>query len=319
MKSKKVSIIVPVYKVEKYLEECLESLRNQTYTNLEIILCNDESPDRCPQICDEYAEKDSRFKVIHKKNGGAASARNAGLEIATGDYIGFVDSDDFVDDNYIEKLVDNLEENEVDISVCGYFDLYKDCVERIQIEKTGIYSEVEFLDRFLWDWKCGLIWNKLFKAELLRNVRFTEGNIIDDEFFTYKVVMNSKKIIVRDEPLIYYRMRMSGVMNNGKKEKQLLDRMNYLTERFELVTKEYPELYLKYLYNLTDNIITIRREANNYENVVAAIKAFQWKYCMKIMSSSLNYKIKYAYLKELLFGNKSSLLVEDKKKDKFFD
>ena len=105
MGNKKISIIIPVYKVECYLEECMESLLKQSYHNLEIILIDDESPDKCPQICDFYMEKDDRVKVIHKKNGGAASARNSGLDIATGDYICFVDSDDFVDSNYIKELL----------------------------------------------------------------------------------------------------------------------------------------------------------------------------------------------------------------------
>lgn len=319
MKNKKVSIIVPVYKVEKYLEECLESLENQTYTNFEIILCDDESPDKCPKICDEYAQKDTRFKVLHKKNGGAASARNAGLEIATGEYIGFVDSDDLVNVQYIEKLVNNLEESEADISVCGYFNLNKVSAEKIAIEKTGIYSEVEFLNRFLWDWKCGLLWNKLFKAEVLKNVRFAEGHVIDDEFFTYKAVMNSKKVVVADEPLIYYRLRSSGVMTQGKIERQLSDRMEYLTERFELVTKRYPELYLDYLYNMADNVIIIKREAKAYKGLQEKVKQFQNNFCFPVLFSKISYKMKYAYLREMFLTGESTAAVGRETTDLFFD
>lgn len=111
METKKISIIVPIYKVEQFIDKCIDSIVNQSYNNLEIILIDDGSPDRCPEICDEWAKKDSRIKVIHKENGGAASARNAGLEIATGDYIGFVDSDDWIDKDMYEFLIKQLPED----------------------------------------------------------------------------------------------------------------------------------------------------------------------------------------------------------------
>ena len=112
-----VSIIVPIYKVEPYLRRCLDSIVNQSYTNLEIILVDDGSPDNCPQICDEYASKDNRIKVIHKKNGGLSDARNAGLDICKGEYISFVDSDDWVDEKYIETLLDLAIKENVDIAI----------------------------------------------------------------------------------------------------------------------------------------------------------------------------------------------------------
>ena len=115
-----ISVIIPVYKVEKYLDRCLESIVNQTYKNLEIILIDDGSPDNCPAICDEYAQKDSRIKVIHKANGGVSSARNKGIDVATGDYIGFVDSDDWIEPDMYETLIKNAEQYNSDISRCSY-------------------------------------------------------------------------------------------------------------------------------------------------------------------------------------------------------
>ena len=115
----KISVIVPVYKVEKYLDRCVESIVNQTYKNLEIILVDDGSPDNCPVMCDEWAEKDERIRVIHKENGGLADARNAGMNIATGDYIGFVDSDDWIEPNMYEVLLKNALKYDADISRCG--------------------------------------------------------------------------------------------------------------------------------------------------------------------------------------------------------
>ena len=115
-----VSMIIPVYEVEAYLGECLETVLNQTYKNLEIILIDDESPDRCPEICDQYAQKDERIKVIHQKNGGAANARNHGLDMATGEYICFIDSDDKIENNYVEKLLGAIKENKAEVVVCSF-------------------------------------------------------------------------------------------------------------------------------------------------------------------------------------------------------
>lgn len=317
MENKKVSIVIPVYKVEKYIEECLESLRKQTYTNLEIILCDDESPDRCPEICEKYAQVDSRFQVIHKKNGGAASARNAGLEIATGEYLGFVDSDDVVEKDYIESLVRILEENDADISVCAFSNLYVNTEQYIEMENTGDYSQVQYLERFLKDWKCGLIWNKLYKRELLGDIRFAEGHVIDDEFFTYQLVMNAKKITVSNLSLYKYRMRKSGVMNQGKQKKMLRDRMEYFPERFELVTARYPQLYGKYLENLSDNIIRFAREAKALG--VKEAKMLQKKYFRNVVCGPIYWKMKYTYVKEMLLRQATHIGEQQKSEDVFYE
>ena len=115
-----VSIIVPVYKVENEIDRCIQSILNQTYTSIEIILVDDGSPDKCPQICDKYAKQDKRIKVIHKENGGLSDARNVGLDMAKGEYIAFIDSDDWVEDSFIEQLLTNLISTNSDISICGY-------------------------------------------------------------------------------------------------------------------------------------------------------------------------------------------------------
>ena len=117
----KVSIVVPIYNVEKYLEQCIDSIINQTLKEIEIILVDDGSPDNCPQICDDYVKKDSRIKVVHKTNGGLSSARNAGIEIATGDYIGFVDSDDYIELDMYEKMYNIAIENNVDFVMSDYY------------------------------------------------------------------------------------------------------------------------------------------------------------------------------------------------------
>ena len=234
MKKEKVSIIIPVFKVEKYLQECLESLLNQTYKNLEIILVDDASPDSCPQICDAFAKSDKRIAVNHKKNGGAASARNVGLDCASGEFISFVDSDDYVDEDYISRLFCLMKEEDADISVCSFSNVYRNRTEKID-NTEGIYTAQDYLRLFLHDWKCGLIWNKLFKADLLKNVRFTEGHIIDDEFFTYKAVMSARRIAVKNNNLYYYRQRKSGAMNRDEKRRCYRTGWNIWQSGFETV------------------------------------------------------------------------------------
>ena len=127
----RISVIVPVYKVEPYLRKCLDSIVNQTYRNLEIILVDDGSPDNCGRICDEYAERDKRIRVIHQKNGGVSSARNEGLKIASGDWIGWVDSDDWIEPDMFEYLLENAKKSKADIAVCSRKEWYKDrCILR---------------------------------------------------------------------------------------------------------------------------------------------------------------------------------------------
>lgn len=262
---KKVSIVIPVYNVEKYIRECLDSIINQTYKNLEIILVDDESKDKSGIICDEYALKDSRIKVVHKKNGGAASARNIALDLLTGDYIAFIDSDDYVASQYIEYLVQYLEQNNADISICSYYDLYTDnMIQHDLVDKT--FTKKQYLENFLGDWTSGILWNKLFKKKLLEHVRFIEGRRIDDEFFTYKGVINSECIIQFNIPLIYYRQRISSVMQNENNNALILrDRMDYMIQRYKDITSLYPELRKSYYSNLLDTFIHIRREINTPE------------------------------------------------------
>lgn len=297
--NKLVSIIVPVYGVEAYLSKCVDSLLAQTYQNIEIILVDDESPDRCPQICDTYSVKDSRIRVFHKKNGGAASARNVGLDNAFGEYVCFVDSDDVVCKTYVSTLVNRLEVSMADLAVCGYYKLYKSKKEKEEcIRANQVISQKEYLLQFLNDWTCGLIWNKIFKREKIGTLRFAEGHKIDDEFFTYQIVMNSDKVALFDEPLYEYRMRMSSVMGASEKyERRIIsDKLEYLVERYEKVTKRFPDLTNQYLRNLMDNLILLLRKSQPYHElksrVCLQIKKYKWPF----LRSSVNIKEKIGFL-----------------------
>ena len=168
-----ISVIVPVYKVEKYLEKCIESVLKQTYTNLQIILVDDGSPDNCGKICDEYAKKDSRIEVIHKINGGLSDARNVGINRANGRYIGFVDSDDYIKEDMYEKLINLIKEYDADISICNLYDVI-DGKEYVRNKDNGIheYSRIDILKEILLDKNIqSYAWNKLYKKELFDEIK----------------------------------------------------------------------------------------------------------------------------------------------------
>ena len=228
-----VSIIVPIYNVEKYLEKCIKSLINQTYRNLEIILINDGSTDESCKICKRYKNQDNRILFINKKNGGSASAKNIGLKIAKGDYIAFVDSDDFIELDMIEYMVNTIKKYNSDIVQCKLRDYYTNTIYFKQEEINEKSMDVkEFLYLILKQWENSLFCNKLFKREVIENVFFKEGRCIDDEFFTYKCVINSKSIVTSNKIVYNYRMRRSGVMKSESSQKQILkDRVEYLYER----------------------------------------------------------------------------------------
>jgi len=194
-----ISVIVPVYKVEKYLERCVRSIQKQTYENLEIILVDDGSPDQCGALCDQYAQEDGRIKVLHKQNGGLSDARNAGIELASGSYIVFADSDDWLDRDMIDLLYRVLKRSNADIAECSYRNIYRDHI----MEETSCSAaltegdSVTALEGML-DWKYfkPVAWNKLYKREVFGTIRYPKGRLHEDEFTTYKYFYNAEKVSV---------------------------------------------------------------------------------------------------------------------------
>ncbi|MEG2021798.1 MAG: glycosyltransferase [Oscillospiraceae bacterium] len=202
-----ISIVVPIYKVEAYLDRCVQSIQNQTFTDLEIILVDDGSPDKCGDICDEYAKQDSRIKVLHKANGGLSSARNAGIEYATANYIMFLDSDDWMDLDTVEVLYKVLKQHDADIAECSFRNVYSDtiveettCTGAI-IEGTNIDALEGILD---WNHFKPVAWNKLYKREVIGDIRYPKGLLHEDEFTTYKYFWNAKKLVYVDVSKINY-------------------------------------------------------------------------------------------------------------------
>ena len=230
MKNLLVSVIVPIYNVEKYLRKCVDSILNQTYKNLEIILVDDGSPDNCGNICDEYALSDSRIRIIHKKNGGLSDARNAGLDIARGNYILFVDSDDYIDETMVEKLYEALEKEKAEMSLCSFVYVNEEGVP-IKEKNNGIPIKTEVLSgieaiRHLGSQRgaCYTIaCCKLYKAELFKTIRFPKGKYHEDEFVSHELFGQCSRVACIDDGLYYYVQRNDSIMGSSRLEVSVKD------------------------------------------------------------------------------------------------
>lgn len=237
------SVIVPIYNVEKYLPECVDSILNQTLTDLEVILVDDGSPDSCPAICDTYAAKDSRVKVIHKLNGGLSSARNAGLDIASGRYIGFVDSDDMIELDMYEKMVQRIVNSDADLCFCRVISTDEDGILRENNRLFGLDNSVlsgrDVLNQLV---KGGStyyesIWNKLYKRELFDSLRFIEGKQHEDAFIVHHIYGRCSRIVFLENLFYIYRLRSDSIMRKEFSVKRLdvidafMDRVNYCLAR----------------------------------------------------------------------------------------
>lgn len=248
---KKVSIVIPVYNVQRYLCQCLDSILAQSYQNWEAILVDDGATDDSGAICDRYACSDSRFRVIHKENGGAASAKNAGLDVVSGEYVAFIDSDDYVEPRWLEKLMATAEAEQADLVEFDFDRVYPTHSEpgNQYQEPIRIFTPREYLGQYLENWTSSLFWTKLIRAELVHKIRFREERrCIDDEFFTYKVVSGAARIVRISDVLYHYRQRSSSAVFNVKNRRQIADdALEVLIERYEWVCSRFPELRQSYL------------------------------------------------------------------------
>ncbi len=241
-----ISVIVPVYRVEKYLDRCLRSIAGQTYRNLEIILVDDGSPDGSGAICDAWAERDSRIRVIHKENAGAGAARNTGLDVATGDVVSMIDSDDYLEIHMYEHLLSLMTEG-VDIAECDICwtqqdDLQMDDGSEAEIRICNVLDAMRLHIRD--EIFCQTPPNKLYRREIIGDIRFPEGNLIDDEFFTYKLIGNSRKLARSSACMYAYRQQPGSAMHKafslrrlqGLEAKQ--QRLEYLRQRMPALEYE---------------------------------------------------------------------------------
>ena len=236
--SEKISIIIPVYKVEDYLETCIDSILAQTYKNLEIILVDDGSPDSCGSICDRYARVDARIRVIHKENAGVARARNDGLDIATGDYISFIDSDDWIAPDTYECLYRELKKQGADCAVGGCVTVYDregklEYPDRIEEGEPECRKAEDVIRDLLLH--ASAVWNRLFKKEIFQEIRFPLDRVNDDEVVALHAYAECSKIVFLHHPTYYYRIRGNSI-----------------------TTSEFSLRNMDYYYNSQDNLSFIR-------------------------------------------------------------
>ena len=256
-----ISVIVPVYSVEEYLEKCVNSIINQTYKNLEIILVDDGTPDNCGKICDEFALRDNRVKVIHKTNGGLSSARNAGLDIMTGDYVAFVDSDDWIEDNMYECLLNNLVEFDADMSFGGVADELEG-ENGYKIAKISDYGCKEPFSEDIIDamrryfhgtWAA---WDKLYKASLFETIRFPVGEINEDEAIVIDLLSLCDKICYTPEVLYHYiKHKDSNSITSAPFSEKKLAWFRHCESNLKYIEKHYPELYFDAAYRYRGSIM----------------------------------------------------------------
>ncbi len=310
MEKNKISVIVPIYNVENYLNRCVDSILNSTYKNLEIILVDDGSTDNCSKICDDYLKKDSRIQVVHKKNGGLSDARNKGLDLATGEYISFIDSDDCINKNMLSYLMKILLKNSCDIAVCDFSIFYDKFPNDVMLlndsDDYKILSSKKALSLLLYGSEShgDYAWNKLYKKKLFDDIRYPVGKKMEDIGTTYKLYYKADRIVISNKKLYYYFQRNDSIL--GTKDFQIYsdnfelsyERYNFLISKDILNEKEM----LTYRKDILNKIIDVYRKAGSIQNK----KYFEEKKCKEIfcvifkkyhyeimISCSIKTKIKY--------------------------
>lgn len=280
-----ISVIIPIYKVEKYLNKCIESVINQTYANLEIILVNDGSPDNSGKICEQYALIDKRIKVIHKENGGVSSARNIGLDNANGQYVTFIDADDFVENNYCESLINTLKSKNVDCVACGYNRVYNNRVESIIEKEEYALNNIQFLENIFFVQKgLGFCHMKLWKKSCINNIRFEESLTVgEDALFNMMVSRNMEKFYMLNKPLYNYRFNDASVVRKFDQ--------NYAQKY--LKSMQIAEKYIIEFYS--DNKIVLKK-LNNY--VAYHVLLIIVNYCLN-PENKLNFRESLNKVKEV--------------------
>lgn len=300
-----ISVIVPVYNIATYLPMCIESILSQKYSKLEIILIDDGSTDESGKICDEYAKRDCRITVIHQDNKGAAAAKNAGLRVASGYYLSFVDSDDYLELDTYDYMIQSLQENEADIVQCSYRDVYKDFTVEHILEKATM-NQIEFLTLFTEDWTCALLWDKLYKRSLFDGIYFETGHKIDDEYFTYYGVMNARKIIREDHIVYNYRKRISSVMYSPASVRQIItDRIDFLSKRRRNVIESFPQLRAVYDIHYLNMMIILSRNKNITEEQIGLIRIYIKEYFHEREHTKPDYRLLPSLAKLMLFKIKT--------------
>lgn len=303
-----VSIVVPVYNVASYLDKCVKSIVQQSYKKLEVILVDDGSTDHSSEICDCWAMKDERIHVIHKSNGGLSDARNVGFAITSGKYISFVDSDDWLDLSFIEKMLFTLKKEDADIVECGVVYLN----EHNQVLRNRNISAKKFtIDRInalrlliKEDGVYQTVWNKLYKRDVVENIFFENGRCNEDDFWTYQVFNRAKKIVVISDNLYFYLQRGSSIMGEGYKLKRLdslvarINRMEYFQKDNELANFTKARIFYDFMFHFQSALEYLepseQKIVTNY--IINAMKDIT-KYTYKDSGVPKRYQIWFALFK----------------------
>ena len=292
-----ISVIVPVYKVEQYLDCCVRSIVEQTYSNLEIILVDDGSPDDCPAMCDAWAGKDSRIKVIHKENGGLSDARNAGLAVAAGDFISFIDSDDWVTPEFLEVLYGALTERKADVAECGvsYMSEAGAVLRQRGAAQQPVMDRTEALRRLVTeDGIYQTVWNKLYRRDVIKGILFEKEKYHEDDFWTYQVFDRIERLTTVNGSMYHYLQREGSIMGNGYTLKRLDSlearflRMQYLQKYGELaaLTRQMLLLDCMWHYQSAKQLLT----GQDREKALRYIKKVM-KHCPSVPASALTGKM----------------------------
>lgn len=306
----KISIIVPVYNVEQYLERCVESLINQTHKNIEIILVDDGSKDNSGKLCDELAQRDSRIVVYHKENGGLSDARNYGIDKATSDYVGFVDSDDFVDEDMYEILLSNLLKYDSEISFCRLNDVYNDEITKDNTENKPYLMTSEQAIKMVLEAKVFSVTavNKLYKKSLFDQIRFDKGKIAEDAFIMVDLLSRCEKIAATEAKKYYYMHRENSITTQ-KFTSKFLNVIEAYEKNSKIVSDKYPDLKYQadtricwaYFYVL-DRLL--KDEEYKDENLETELIQYLKKHKKFILSNSLfNAKRKLSFAALLINKN----------------
>lgn len=288
----KVSIVVPVYNVEKFVAKCIESIINQTYKNLEIILVDDGSTDSSLKICKYYEKKDSRIIVIHQENIGVSEARNTGLDKVTGKYLAFVDADDYICENYIEELLNAIIKNKTKISQCGInLVLYGKIVSQIKYSGYEVKKGRDILyDLLKYNFlQNEVIWNKLYDVNIFKKLRFAKGKLHEDDFINYKLYYYQDNISI--VPLYLYNYRQEGKSITSDFYVKRLDAIEGLEERIKFFEDNHEEMYRKYAINyylkyLKNTYFKVKEYINDNESICELILN-KYKYYYKLSSFNI--------------------------------
>ena len=245
-----ITVVIPIYNTGHYLRFCLDSVLAQTYKNIEVICIDDGSTDDCPQICEEYASRDNRIRVVHRENGGLSIARNNGIEIANGEYITFIDSDDMIDSDMLQYLYERIISCQADISVCQSQRINEnnaiiECKLRNNKRQDALIDGNEscMYNLFVNPWINITAWGKLYKTELFSDIRYPENRYHEDVFTTYKLMAKTNRMVVGDAPKYLYRIRSASITQQTFSPKHLdaiygkLEMRNFIRDHYPVLLK----------------------------------------------------------------------------------